>query len=121
MSDLTWASDMLREHVAPPGTAQYVETRIRGAAKAIGWKFSRAREVWYKDERVALRPRELRQIEEYTGLRYGRTELTEVDALISRADTFLVGADPNYVSAFAAGLRAFIGALDRSRVEGGDN
>lgn len=120
MSDLTWASDMLRTQVSPPGTAQYVETRIRNAAKALGWKFSRAREIWYEDERVAVRPRELRQIEEYTGLRYGRRELTELDALIGRADALLMGQDPDFYRAFADGLRALARLVDRSRTPGGD-
>lgn len=115
MSELTWASDALHDRVAPMGSAQNVETRIRNAAKALGWKFSRAREIWYADDRVAMRPREMRQIEEYTGLRYGQDELRTVDQLIANADALLLGQDPDFASAFAAGLRAFIGALDRSR------
>lgn len=118
MSELTWASGVLQDHVAPKGSAQNVETRIRNAAKALGWKFSRAREVWYKDDRVAVRPREMRQIEEFTGLRYGREELSEIDAIIGRADAFLVGESEDYSRAFAAGLRAFVGALHRSRAAG---
>ncbi len=116
MSEIAWASDTLRTHVAPKGSAQYVETRIRNAAKALGWKFSRTREIWYEDERVAVRPRELRQIEDYTGLRYGRNELRDIDRLIGRADALLVGEGEDFHRAFAAGLRAFISALDRSRI-----
>lgn len=115
MSELAWASDVLQNHVAPTGSAQYVETRVRNAAKALGWKFSRARQVWYGDDRVAIRPRELRQIEEHTGLRYGREELRTVDDLIASADALTLGTDPDFASAFAAGLRAFVGALDRTR------
>lgn len=121
MSELTWASSMLRDEVSPIGSAQYVETRIRNAAKALGWKFSRAREIWYQDERVAVRPREMRQLEEYTGLRYGRKELTEIDLLIARADALVVGnQDKDYYRAFAAGLRAFASALHRTRASGND-
>lgn len=116
MSEIAWASDTLRNHVAPIGTAQYVETRIRNAAKALGWKFSRAREIWYEDGRVAIRPRELRQIEDFTGLRYGREELRDIDRLIGRADALLVGEDQDLNRAFVAAFRAFVGALDRSRV-----
>lgn len=115
MSELTWASGVLHERVAPMGSAQNVETRIRNAAKALGWKFSRAREIWYADDRVAMRPREMRRIEEYTGLRYGQDELRTVNQLIANADALLLVQDPDFASAFAVGLRAFIGALDRSR------
>ena len=119
MSELTWASHALRTEIAPIGSAQFVETRIRNAAKALGWKFSRAREIWYEDERVAIRPRELRQIEEYTGLRYGQQELREIDLLIGRADALLVGnQDKDFYRAFADGLRALSSALDRSRASG---
>jgi hypothetical protein len=120
MSELTWASDMLRTRVAPANSDQYVETRIRNAAKAIGWSFSRTRDIWYKDDRVAVRPRELRQIEEYTGLRYGRQELSELDILIARADALLVGnQDKNFYRSFADGLRALAGALDSARTRDG--
>lgn len=121
MSELTWASTMLQKNVAPVGTAQYVETRIRNAAKAIGWSFSRTRDIWYEDERVAVRPRELRQLEEFTGLRYGQQELRSVDQLIANADALLLGhTDPDFVSAFVAGLRAFTSALHRARAPGAD-
>jgi hypothetical protein len=120
MSELTWASEVLQEHVAPKGSAQYVEGRIALAARALKWKFSRARTIWYADERASIKPRELRDVEEYTGLRYGREELRDVDRIISQADALLLGQDADFYSAFVAGLRAFIGALDRSRIAGGD-
>ncbi|MDB5531552.1 MAG: hypothetical protein JWR51_4655 [Devosia sp.] len=119
MSDLTWASDTLRNHVAPVGSAQQVKARIRTAARALGWEYERAKSIWYADERVAVRPRELRDIERYTGLQYGRQELTEIDLLISRADALVVGhQDKDFYGAFAAGLRALASALDRSRASG---
>lgn len=121
MSDLTWASDTLRNHVAPVGSAQQVKARIRSAARALGWEYERAKSIWYADERVAVRPRELRDIERYTGLQYGRQELTEIDNLIARADAFAVGnQDTDFYSAFAAGLRALASLVDRSRTPGGD-
>lgn len=120
MSEIAWASDTLRKHVAPPNSAQEVKARIRSAARALGWDYGRARSIWYNDERVAVRPRELRQLEEYTGLRYGRQELTELDHLIGRADTLLMGHDPDFYRAFADGLRALASLVDRSRTPGGD-
>ena len=119
MSEISWASDTLRNYVAPPASAQQVKDRIRRAARALGWEFERARTIWYADERAAVRPRELRQLEDYTGLRYGRQELSELDALILRADALVVGnQDKDFYSAFANGLRALASALDRSRAAG---
>src|SRR5687767_4932832 len=91
MSELTWASEVLREHVAPKGSAQFVEGRIDLAAKALNWKFSRARTIWYADELASIKPREVRDVEGYTGLRYGRQELRDVDRIISQADALLLG------------------------------
>lgn len=115
MSDLTWAQHALRNHVAPVGSAQSVETRIRLAARRLGWKFSRACMVWYGDERVAIKPAELRRVEQVTGLEYGRTELRAVEALIGQADALLMGNDPDFHGAFVAGMRAFASAFYRAR------
>lgn len=116
MSEIAWASDTLRNYVAPSGSADSVKGRIRNAARALGWDYGRARSIWYADERVAVRPRELRQIEDWTGLRYGRQELNELDFLIGRADALLVGnQDTDFYRSFADGLRALASALDRTR------
>jgi len=121
MSEITWASETLRQYVAPPDSAQEVKARIRNAARALGWEYGRARSIWYADERVAVRPRELRQLEDYTGLRYGRQELRELDLLIGRADALLVGnQDKDFYRAFADGLRALASLVDRTRASGGD-
>ena len=114
MSELAWAQQRLQCDVAPIGSAQNVETRIRNAALRLGWKFSRARTVWYGDERASIKPKELRRIEEVTGIEYGRQELRGVDALISNADALLMGSDPDFHRPFIAAFRAFFGALDRA-------
>jgi hypothetical protein len=116
MSELAWASEQLRERVAPRGS---VKERIRNAALTLGWRHSRARTIWYADERASIKPKELRRIEEVTGIAYGRKELRSVEALIARADTLAATqADESVYSAFAAAFRAFIGALDRSGTRG---
>jgi hypothetical protein len=121
MSDVTWASETLRNYVAPPSSAQQVKDRIRRAARALGWEYERAKSIWYADERAAVRPRELRQIEEFTGLRYGRQELSEIDLLISRADALVVGnQDKDFNRAFAAAARAFYSALVGPGTPGAD-
>jgi hypothetical protein len=116
MSELAWASEQLRERVAPRGS---VKERIRNAALTLGWRHSRARTIWYADERASIKPKELRRIEEVTGIAYGRKELRSVEALIARADTLAATqADESVYSAFAAAFRAFIGALDRTGTRG---
>jgi hypothetical protein len=114
MTELAFASEAIRTRIAPPGIAQQVKARIRHAARVLGWTFSRTRDVWYGDERVSLKPRELRRVEEASGLRYGREELAENDQLIRRADALLMGSDPDFVSAFVVALRAFAGARNRT-------
>jgi hypothetical protein len=117
MSELAFASKMLRERVSPPGRAQFVETRIRAAARDLRWNFSRAKDVWYADPRVSLKPCELRKVEELSGVKYGREEINEIDALISKANSLSVAGDTDFASAFVAAVRAFTRAVDRSRAE----
>lgn len=120
MSELAWAQQRLQCDVAPIGSAQNVETRIRNAALRLGWKFSRARTLWYGDDRASIKPKELRRIEEVTGIAYGREELRSVNTLIVRAETLAAfEADEGVYSAFAAAFRAFVGALDRTGTRGG--
>lgn len=114
MSEVAWSSQMMREVIAPPGIAPSVSGRIRAVARALKWKYSRVFSVWYADERVSLKPRELRQIEEITGVRYGQEEIREIDHLIAKADELLARRDPNPDSALVAALRAFISVLDRA-------
>ena len=114
MSELAWASDMLRTEIAPPGSAENKAQRIIRAAFALRWSPSRTKDVWYRDPRVAIRPKELRKIEQITGVTYGRQELRSVEDLVSRADALLEGSDADFHGPFVAALRAFVGALDRS-------
>lgn len=114
MSELVFASRMMREVISPPGAAASKSERIRNAALALRWKFSRARDVWYADERVSLKPSELRRIEEVSGIKYGQDELQEVSSLIDRATRIVERGDPRIDSALIAALRALVGALDRS-------
>lgn len=110
--ELSWASDRLRKDIAPHGG---VKERIRDAAVALGWKYSRARTRWSADERASVKPKELRRITEVTGIEYGHEELRSVEQLIANADALLMGNDPDFVGAFVAAFRTFAGALDRSR------
>lgn len=118
MSELVFASTMMQTRIAPPGSAGSKGERLRNAAMALRWKFSRARDVWYADERVSLKPRELRKIEELTGVKYGQREVKETDRLIERADALLEGQPAHFRGAFIAAMRAFAGSLDRTGIEG---
>ncbi|PWJ80606.1 hypothetical protein C7441_112148 [Pseudaminobacter salicylatoxidans] len=117
MSELVFASRMMREVIAPPGIAGSKSERVREAARRLRWKYSRALSVWYADERVSLKPHELREIEEASGVRYGKQEVSEIDELISRAGALLESQDADFHGAFIAAVRAFAGALARSRTE----
>jgi len=114
MSELAFASTQLQTNIAPPALSSHIGERIRAAARRLGWSHSRTKDIWYEDERVSLKPRELRQIEEITGVRYGREELAEIDALITRADTLLASRGEDFNSPVVAALRALLGAVDRT-------
>lgn len=113
MSELVWASQMMRDVIAPAGSAGSKGERLRDAARVLRWKFSRAKSVWYADERVSLKPSELRKIEEITGVQFGRQEAREIDMLIERADALLARPKAHSHGAVVAALRALVGALDR--------
>lgn len=113
MSEIDWASTQLQLRIAPPSLSSHIGERIRLAARHLGWSPSRTKDIWYGDERVSIKPRELRKIEETTGVRYGHAELSEIDALIARADTILASQGKDIGSPVLAALRALVGAADR--------
>lgn len=112
-----FAQDALQMRVAPPSLGS-VKERLRTAARRLGWTYHRTKSVWYGDDRVRISGAELVQIEEASGLRYGRQELQEIDSLITRAETLLEGSDPDFHRPFVAALRALLGAQDRTGTKG---
>lgn len=116
MSELAFASSALRKRIAPPGRAPSVGERIRAAALDLRWTFSRTKDVWYADPRVSLKPRELRDVEETAGVRYGREELRTIDQLIANADALLDGQEADFYRPFVTAFRTMAGAFDRARV-----
>ena len=54
---------------------------------------------------------------EVAGLADGKNELKEVEALIATADQLLDRKNPHMRRAVFAGVRAFLGALNRARIE----
>lgn len=118
MSELVFASKMMRERIAPPGSAASKGERIMLAATRLRWKLSRAATVWYGDERVSLKPRELRKIEEVSGVNYAREELRTNDDLIANAEALLAGHEADFYSAFIAALRSVARARSGAGTEG---
>lgn len=115
--ELVWASSTLQNCVAPPGAAAGKMERISLAARKLRWAFSRTKDVWYGDERVSLKPREIRKIEEVSGVKFGRNEVAEIDHIIARADALLEGADADFYRPHVAALRAFFRAVARPGTE----
>lgn len=113
MSELAFVRDHLHESIAPPELSSHIGERIRAASVRLGWRPTRTKDIWYGDDRVSIKPRELRKIEEITGVRYGQAELSEIDALIARADTILASRGQGGGSPVLAALRALVGAADR--------
>jgi hypothetical protein len=109
----TFASNTLKDYVAPKGSGVNVSDRIRLAARYLGWSYTRTKDVWYADPRVSISGTELRDIENVSGITYGRAEARSVEQLIAKADALLMGADANSHSPFVAALCALISALDR--------
>jgi len=114
MSTLVFAQDVLKNDIAPLGSAQNVKDRIRLAARRLGWSFTRTKDVWYADPRVSIDGEELRAIEQVSGVSYGRSEARSVDDLIARAEALLEGKDADFHRPFVAALRAFVGAIYRT-------
>ncbi|MCO5159651.1 MAG: hypothetical protein M9939_00825 [Mesorhizobium sp.] len=120
MSSVEFVQDALRQHVAPPGSGVSVGDRIRIASRRLRWGYSRTRDVWYADPRIKISADELRQVEENTGLRYGRKELRSIEEVIAKADALLVGEEADFYRPFVDAFRAMARALDRSGVGRGE-
>lgn len=113
MSAVEFTQYALRNHVAPPDMGS-VKARLRLASRRLGWTHNRTRDAWYADPRISISADELRQIEEQTGLRYGREELRTIDELINRADALLEGPEADFYRPFLAAMRAAARLVDRS-------
>ena len=114
MSAVEFTQYALRHHVAPPDIGS-VKARLRLAARRLGWTHNRVRDAWYADHRISISADELRQIEEKTGLRYGREELRTIDELINRADALMDGPDADFYRPFLAAMRAAARLVDSAR------
>lgn len=111
----------LHERVAPKALGP-IKVRLPHAQRVMGrkgWTANRVRDLWYADRRAsAPKWEEINDIEQTTGLEYARQELRSVDQLIANADALTMGTDPDFASAFATALRAFVGAFYRPGTQG---
>lgn len=120
MSSVEFAQYALREGIAPP-TLGSLKARLRHATHVMrrkNWSANRVKDCWYADPRIRPDADEIRDLEQLTGLKYGKQELTEIDALISRAGALLNSQDADFHSAFIAAVRAFTGSLHRPGTKG---
>jgi hypothetical protein len=120
MSSVEFVQYALQERIAPRELGN-VKTRLRHATRILGrreWSANRVKDSWYGDPRISPNADELRDIEEITGLRYGRQELNEIDAYIARADALLDGPDADFYRPFVDAFRAFHRALARPGTDG---
>lgn len=128
MSAVEFMSHGLKDRIAPPQLGS-VKARLRHATSVVlrhdkkfqrrerRWTANRVRDAWYADPRISQSADEIRDIEEITGLRYGREEVREIDALIRQADALLDGQDSDFYSPFVAAMRSFVRTLARARIE----
>ena len=115
-AELAFAQRAMREKIAPSGGGISKGERLQKAARRLKWNASRARDVWYADERVSLKAAELRQIEEISGLKFHeQQELSDIDDILARADALLVGEDTDFLRPFVAAIHEMCRVVARSR------
>lgn len=130
VSSVEFAQYALRERVAPltlgSGKVRQAfafrrlekhERETSERKRKRSWTPNRVRDFWNADERVVPNADELRDIEEITGLRYGREEIRTAEQLIARADALLESQDSDFYGAFVAALRHAFRAVARPGVE----
>lgn len=129
MSSVEFAQYALRSHVAPAGLGS-VKARLRHAVSIVlkhdrkqhgrkrRWTANRVKDCWYADERITPNADEIRDLEEITGLKYGREELRELAQLISSADALLEGPHEDFYRPFVDAFRQALRVVARSGTEG---
>lgn len=117
MSTVEFCSRALKDEVAPRNIGS-VQTRIRSAARDLGWSYSRTKSVWYADERVSIKPKELFRVEAISGLTYAREEMRKHDSAIERATALLGSEGPHIISEIVAAVVARLGLSHRTGNQG---
>lgn len=115
MSSVEFVQERLRADIAPRsiGSGKQRLDHARRVLGRRGWTANRTKDCWFADPRISITADEMRDIEEITGVRYGRAEREQIDELITRADALLHGQDPDFYSSFVDAVRAMARALHR--------
>jgi hypothetical protein len=113
MSTVEFCQRALRDEIAPRNIGD-VQTRIRQAARALGWSYTRTKDTWYADPRISIKPEELFRIEAVSGLRYAREEMRKNDTAIERATALLGGEDTHLIRTLVTAVREAFGLRDRA-------
>lgn len=113
MCSVEFCQSALRDSIAPPSLGS-VKARITKAARRLRWSVNRTKSVWYADPRISISADEMRQVEEATGIEYGRHELRTNEDLIAKAEALLQGADPDFYRSFLVAMVAFAGLGNRA-------
>lgn len=114
MSTVEFCQRALREEIAPPSIGAKLE-RIRHAARALGWSYTRTKDAWYADPRISIKPHELFRVEAVSGLTYdARQEMRTNDRAIERATALLGGEDPRLIRSLVTAVREAFGLRDRA-------
>lgn len=121
MQTAEFAQFAMQERVAPKSMGS-VKTRLPHAQSLLGrrgWTANRVRDLWYRDPRASDPSwEEINDLQQITGLEYARQELRTNDRIISQADALLEGVHSDFYGPLVAALRAFAGAVDRTRTGG---
>jgi hypothetical protein len=113
MSTVEFCQKALREEIAPPSIGN-VQSRIRAAARDLGWSYTRTKDAWYADPRISIKPEELFRVEAVSGLSFARQEMRKNDDAIQRADALLDGEDPRLLRTLVAAVREAFGLRHRA-------
>nr|WP_247749801.1 hypothetical protein [Rhizobium sp. L58/93] len=113
MSTVDFCQRALREEISPPSVGN-VQTRIRAAARHLGWSYTRTKDAWYGDPRISIKPEELFRIEAVSGLSFARQEMRKNDDAIERATALIGGEDARLLSEIVAALFTRLGFRNRT-------
>lgn len=121
LCDVAQASALIRE-VAPIEGATVGE-RILYVARKLGWRHSRAREIWYEQARRidAKEMDQLREARKTRKLQEATNEYRELRARIARIEAALLASDENFhrpqIDALQQSIGRFSG-VDRPGTDG---
>lgn len=73
-ADLALASSLLKKTAMPTFQGDSVKQQIARAARRLGWSASRAKDVWYSDERISIAAWEMRKLYAIANMAFASTK-----------------------------------------------